>query len=67
MRYLIRMVTPPGGLVLDPFTGSGTTGCAAVAEGMQFIGIERDKEYIQIAEKRIFHAFPKHKKMVHRG
>jgi site-specific DNA-methyltransferase (adenine-specific) len=53
MRYLIRMITPPNGLVLDPFTGSGTTGVAAIQEGMRFVGIEREAEYIAIAEARI--------------
>ena len=55
MRWLVRMVTPPGGTVLDPFTGSGTTGCAAVLEGFDFIGIEREAEYADIAEARIEH------------
>jgi len=53
MRWLVRLVTPPGGLVLDPFTGSGTTGMACAAEGFQFIGIEREAEYVEIAERRI--------------
>ena len=53
MRYLCRLVTPPGGTVLDPFTGSGTTGCAAVLEGFEFVGIEREAEYAQIAKARI--------------
>lgn len=53
MRYLIRLVTPPGGLVLDPFAGSGTTGCAAVLEGMEFIGLELFEEFAKIAELRI--------------
>jgi site-specific DNA-methyltransferase (adenine-specific) len=53
MRWLVRMVTPPGGVVLDPFTGSGTTGCAAVLEGFAFLGIEREAKYIEIAEARI--------------
>ena len=53
MRYLCRLVTPPGGVVLDPFTGSGTTGKAALLEGFQFIGIEREQEYIEIASARI--------------
>lgn len=53
MRWLIRLVTPPGGTVLDPFLGSGTTGCAAVLEGVSFIGIEREAEYVPIAEARI--------------
>jgi hypothetical protein len=62
MSYLIKMITPPKGIVLDPFMGSGSTGVAAVKEGFQFIGIEKDKCYKQIAEKRIFHAFPEFKK-----
>ena len=53
MRYLCRLVTPPGGIVLDPFTGSGTTGCAAMLEGFKFIGIEREEQYVEIARKRI--------------
>jgi hypothetical protein len=53
MRYLCRLVTPPGGTILDPFMGSGTTGMAAKAEGFEFIGIEREAEYIAIAEARI--------------
>jgi site-specific DNA-methyltransferase (adenine-specific) len=53
MRYLCRLVTPPEGIVLDPFMGSGSTGKAAVLEGFQFIGIERDEEYMKIAESRI--------------
>jgi len=55
MRWLVRLVTPPNGLVLDPFTGSGTTGCAAVLEGFRFLGCEREAEYVAIAEKRIAH------------
>jgi len=58
MRYLIRMVTPPGGIVLDPFVGSGTTLCAVEtlkAEGMDVygIGIEKDQEYVEIANARV--------------
>jgi site-specific DNA-methyltransferase (adenine-specific) len=53
MRWLCRLVTPPGGTVLDPFLGSGTTGCAAVLEDFDFFGIEREPEYIAIAEARI--------------
>lgn len=53
MRYLCKLITPPNGTVLDPFMGSGTTGCAAVQEGFNFIGIEREREYYEIAEKRI--------------
>ena len=58
MRWLCRLVTPPSGLVLDPFTGSGSTGKAAKAEGFRFLGIEREPEYFQIAEKRIRAANP---------
>jgi len=53
MRYLCRLVTPPGGVVLDPFMGSGSTGKAAILEGFQFIGIEREAEYVEIAKARI--------------
>ena len=53
MRYLCRLVTPPGGIVLDPFTGSGSTGKGALLEGFRFIGIEREAEYVEIARARI--------------
>lgn len=53
MRWLCRLVTPPGGVVLDPFTGSGSTGKAAILEGFRFIGIEREAEYVEIAKARI--------------
>ena len=53
MRYLCRLVTPPGGVVLDPFAGSGSTGKAAMLEGFGFIGIELNKEYADIARARI--------------
>jgi DNA modification methylase len=53
MRYLCRLVTPPNGTVLDPFTGSGSTGKAAVAEGFSFIGVEQSEEYLAIAKARI--------------
>ena len=53
MRYLVRMVTPPGGIVLDPFTGSGSTGRAAMLEGMQFVGCELSDEYAELARARI--------------
>tara|TARA_Y100000004_G_scaffold184849_1_gene234320 strand:+ start:143 stop:994 length:852 start_codon:yes stop_codon:yes gene_type:complete len=52
MAYLCRLVTPTGGIVLDPFMGSGTTGKAALSEGFGFIGIERDPEYYAICESR---------------
>ena len=56
MRYLVRLTkTPTGGVVLDPFMGSGTTGIACELEGREFIGIEREPEYVEIAEKRIAH------------
>jgi DNA modification methylase len=53
MRWLVRLVTPPGGTVLDPFTGSGTTGMACRYELREFIGIEKEADYVQIAERRI--------------
>jgi site-specific DNA-methyltransferase (adenine-specific) len=53
MRWLVRLVTPPGGLVLDPFAGSGTTGLAAIREGFEFIGIEREPDYVATARSRI--------------
>jgi site-specific DNA-methyltransferase (adenine-specific) len=53
MRWLVRLVTPPGGIVLDPFAGSGTTGIAAHLEGARFIGIEREAEYAEIARARL--------------
>ena len=56
MRYLCRLVTPPNGTVLDPFTGSGSTGKAATLEGFSFIGIEQSAEYAEIANARIQHA-----------
>lgn len=55
MAYLCRLVTPPGGVVLDPFMGSGSTGKAAMREGFHFMGIEMDPEYLAIAEARIKH------------
>lgn len=56
MAYLCRLVTPPGGIVLDPFMGSGSTGKAAMLEGFNFIGIDLSAEYIEIARARIDHA-----------
>ena len=53
MAYLCRLVTPPGGIILDPFMGSGSTGKAAMREGFSFIGIEREAEYYAIAEQRV--------------
>lgn len=53
MEYLVRLVTPPGGTVLDPFLGSGTTGVACVKYSFGFIGVEREAEYMEIARRRI--------------
>jgi DNA modification methylase len=53
MRYLCRLITPPGGTILEPFMGSGSTGIGAIKEGFNFIGIEREKEYFDIAKARI--------------
>jgi len=53
MRYLCRLITPPGGVVLDPFLGSGTTGIAALQEGFKFVGIEKEPEYLAVAKARI--------------
>lgn len=56
MRWLCRLITPPGGIVLDTFLGSGSTGIAAQLEGFEFIGHEREPPYMAIAEARIAHA-----------
>jgi site-specific DNA-methyltransferase (adenine-specific) len=56
MTWLIKLIAPPGATVLDPFMGSGTTGVAAVQEGREFIGIEREPEYLEIAKARINNA-----------
>lgn len=55
MRYLCRLIAPPNGLIIDPFAGSGTTGCAAALEGFDFIGFEKEVEYAEIAKARIAH------------
>ena len=55
MRYLCRLITPPDGTVLDPFAGSGTTLCAAALEGFNMLGIERELEYVEIAQARLAH------------
>ncbi|RYE82905.1 MAG: site-specific DNA-methyltransferase [Hyphomicrobiales bacterium] len=55
MRWLVRLVTPPLGVVLDPFAGSGSTGCAALLEDRQFIGVERDGAYVDVARARLQH------------
>lgn len=56
MRYLVKLVTPSGGTVLDPFTGSGSTGKAAILEGFEFVGIELTEDYIPIIKGRLKHA-----------
>lgn len=56
MKWLVRLVTPPNGIVLDPFTGSGSTGVACMLEGFNFVGFEQSAEYVEIAEARIGHA-----------
>ena len=53
MKYLCRLITPLGGTLLDPFTGSGSTLCAAALEGFNYIGIERELEYVNIAKARV--------------
>lgn len=53
MAWLCRLVTPPGGIVLDPFMGSGSTGIAAVRHGFRFVGIEQSPEYFDIACRRV--------------
>lgn len=58
MRYLCRLVTPPGGTVLDPWMGSGSTGKACGAEGFSFIGMEMEKAYFTIAQARVSAAYP---------
>jgi len=55
LRWLVRLITPPGGLVLDPFAGTGTTGQAALAEGLDAILIEREAAYIADIERRLAH------------
>ncbi len=53
MRWLVRLVCAPGGVVLDPFMGSGSTGVAALLEGMRFVGIEQSQEYADLAVGRL--------------
>ena len=65
MRWLVRLVAPPGGLVLDPFCGSGTTGVAAALEGRPFLGIDLSPEYVRIAAARISHWAPAEGKEKH--
>ncbi len=53
MKYLVRLVTPPGGVVFDPFMGSGSTGVAAIQQGYRFVGVERMTDYVEIARRRV--------------
>jgi site-specific DNA-methyltransferase (adenine-specific) len=58
MRQLVRAVAPPGGIILDPFAGSGSTGLAAMLEGMSFVGVEKDETYAATASGRLSTAHP---------
>lgn len=63
MAYLCRLITPPGGIVLDTFMGSGSTGIAAQLEGFRFVGMEMDEDYFKIAESRI-NEYEKYRKFI---
>lgn len=65
MRWLCRLICPPGGTILDPFLGSGSTGCAAAAEDFEFLGLEMIEEYCTIARARIRHAIRERRKVTH--
>ncbi|KQU49935.1 hypothetical protein ASG72_18135 [Bosea sp. Leaf344] len=58
MKYLTRLVTPPGGIIFDPFAGSGSTAVAALQEGFSFVGSEMMAEYVEIARRRIAKVMP---------
>ena len=58
LRYLVRLATPPGGTVFDPFMGSGSTGVAAIQQDFSFVGCEQQDEYIEIARRRIAKIMP---------
>ena len=60
MRHLIRLIAAPGSLILDPFTGSGSTAVAALQEGCRFAGIERDPQHAETAQLRAQHALATH-------
>jgi site-specific DNA-methyltransferase (adenine-specific) len=64
MRQLVRLITPAGGVVLDPFLGSGTTGVAAISTGFRFVGIELDKAHMAKARRRVRAA---HARVVNHG
>ena len=53
IKWLVRLVTPEGGVVLDPFLGSGTTGMASLQQGFRFVGIEAEREWFELASERI--------------
>ena len=63
MTYLCRLITPEGGIVLDPFMGSGSTGISALLEGFRFVGMEMDADYFKIAEARI-EAYKEYRKLI---
>jgi len=63
MTYLCRLVTPPGGIILDPFMGSGSTGISACLEGFRFVGMELDEDYFKIAEARV-NSFEEYRKLL---
>jgi site-specific DNA-methyltransferase (adenine-specific) len=63
MTYLCRLITPPGGIVLDPFMGSGSTGISACLEGFRFVGMELDEDYFKIAEARV-NSFEEYRKLL---
>lgn len=65
MSYLITLVTPPNGIVLDPFMGSGSTGVAALRDGFNFIGIEKESEYFEIAQARLSHIEIKQQELIY--
>jgi site-specific DNA-methyltransferase (adenine-specific) len=67
MRYLCKLVTPPNGIVLDPFMGSGSTGKAAILEGFRFIGIDREEPSLDIATLRLAHAVETMKPVVEKS
>jgi DNA modification methylase len=67
MRWIVRLVAPPGALVLDPFAGSGSTGVAAVLEDRGFVGIEREADYVRIARARIAYHARRHQSERGRG